>query len=64
MQTKEFISFFTKSLSESTFEAFKFETPPISRTLVDNNFEYIIVQSKHLVNVTPDTASFREHWNK
>ena len=61
---EDFREFFRNTLASSPFKAFRFETPAINSEKINRDFEFIILNSPHLVNIEPDTTSFREHWNR
>ena len=60
--TEDFREFFRNTLASSPFDAFRFETPVINNKKINRDFEFIILNSPHLVNIEPDTTSFRKHW--
>lgn len=60
-----FRKFFLEILkTEVPFPTFKWETRPISKTKINQPFEFIIIDSPHLKSIRPDTYSFREHFEK
>ena len=61
---EDFREFFRNTLASSPFKAFRFETPAINSEKINRDFEFIILNSLHLVNIEPDTTSFREHWKR
>ena len=63
-KTEDFREFFRNTLASSPFGAFRFETPAINSEKINRDFEFIILNSPHLVNIEPDTTSFREHWKR
>ena len=62
--TEDFREFFRNTLASSPFDAFRFETPVINNKKINRDFEFIILNSPHLVNIEPDTTSFRKHWSR
>lgn len=56
-----FRSFFMGVLSGSPFTAYRWETPPVTRTTVGRPFEFVLVDSPRLAR-TADSAAFREHY--
>jgi len=63
-KTEDFREFFRNTLASSPFAAFRFETPAINNEKINRDFEFIILNSPHLVDIEPDTTSFREHWSR
>ena len=59
-----FSDFFNKILAESEFEAFFWEIPPM--TLLDLNlpFEFVLVKSNLLSNISADEKAFRHYFSK
>jgi len=60
---RTFMEIFRKTLAKSKFNAFKYETPPISKLLIDNLFEFILVNYPGIYGVQANTNSFRDRWN-
>ena len=56
-----FRSFFIKLLADAPFDAFRWETPPVTRTSVDRHFEFVLLDSPELA-VDPDQDAFAEHF--
>ncbi|CBY41622.1 unnamed protein product [Oikopleura dioica] len=63
LQEERFQDKLAKIFIDSPFAAFKMETPAISSATVGNDFGMILIKANHLASATPDTVSFREHWN-
>ena len=57
----DFRSFFIAILSDAPFSAYRWETPPITRDLVDRPFEFVLLDSPGLAR-TPDTRAFADHF--
>ncbi|TCK18263.1 hypothetical protein DFR30_1539 [Thiogranum longum] len=57
-----FALFFSKQLAASAFEAFLWETPPITRDSLQRPFEYVLVDSPRLARASPDSTAFAEHF--
>ncbi len=49
-------------LSGSSYRAFRWETPPITRRTVDRPFEFVLVDAPDLEG-SPDQVAFRSHFN-
>jgi len=56
--SESFRSFFTATLSQIPFEAFFWETPPVTRRTVDRVFECVVIESGALARLNPDTDPF------
>lgn len=48
-------------MAESPFQAFRWETPPLTRELANRNFEFVLLDSPFLA-VSPDTRSFARYF--
>lgn len=58
----DFAAFFSAELACSAFDAFLWETPPLTRLTVDRTFECVLVDSPALARATPDATAFAEHF--
>lgn len=56
--SESFRGFFTATLRQSPFEAFFWETPPVTRETVDQVFECVVIESGALARLNPDAAPF------
>ncbi len=61
-QDRKFRSFFSSLLTETSFTAYFWETPPINTSTVDRDFEFILIDSPQLARVKPDQNSFRQYF--
>lgn len=52
---------FIRLLAESTFAAFRWETPPVTTSTVTREFEFVILDSPALAR-EPDPEAFAEHF--
>jgi hypothetical protein len=57
----EFRSMFIRILADCPYSAFRWETPPITKSNADRPFECVILDSPGLASV-PDAAAFAEHF--
>lgn len=57
----EFRIFFTQILRDSPFVGFRFETPPVTKLTLDQQFEFVLLRHDAL-NRTADRLTFREHF--
>ncbi|MCA9037563.1 MAG: hypothetical protein KDA91_20655 [Planctomycetaceae bacterium] len=58
-----FVEVFVRSLQESPFEAFRWETPPISLESRSCNFEFVLINAPEFVQRKIDSVSFADHFN-
>lgn len=58
----EFRSFFISLLSESLFAAYRWETPPLTRTTAHRPFEFVLLNSPGLER-RADTQTFSDHFS-
>ena len=56
-----FRTFFTATLVDSTFKAFRWETPPITSKTADRDFEFILLDSPYLIGPA-DSNAFSSHF--
>lgn len=56
-----FRSFFNGLLAGAPFEAFRWETPPVTLATADRPFEFVLLDSPGLAR-EPDRAAFAEHF--
>jgi hypothetical protein len=59
----EFCVFFNRLLAEAPFPAFFWETPPVTRSSMDQPFECIVADSPALAGVTADASAFAEYFS-
>src|SRR5262249_53632010 len=50
--------FFTASICQSPFEAFFWETPPVTKQRLDRAFEFVLVEGGPLSRLRPDPSAF------
>jgi hypothetical protein len=53
---------FSRLLRDVPFAAYFWETPPVTRAIVNRAFEFILADSPELANVRADTQAFRDHF--
>jgi hypothetical protein len=58
----DFRSFFIGLLADSSFSAFRWETPPITDATASRPFEFVLLDSPGLAS-HPDAAAFAEHFS-
>ena len=54
----KFREYFTGLISESPFDAFFWETPPVTERTLDRPFEFVLVQAASLSRLKPDPSPF------
>lgn len=59
---EDFRAFFVRLLAEAPYDAYLWETPPISRATVGRGFEFVLVDSPELARLTPDPEAFAPHF--
>ncbi len=53
---------FNQLLADAPFEAYRWETPPISNESLDRPFEFVLVNTPGFATRATDTTSFAEHF--
>ncbi|BAU66670.1 hypothetical protein STA3757_40750 [Stanieria sp. NIES-3757] len=61
-QAETFRSFFISLLASAPFSAYFWETPPITHSTVNQEFEFVLVDSPQLTKVEPELSSFKEYF--
>jgi hypothetical protein len=56
-----FSTFFSETLAASPFEAFFWETPPLTPQMIEEPFECMVLRGASLARQTADPAPFAEH---
>jgi hypothetical protein len=56
-----FRNFFTHTLADATFEAFAWETPPVTQNTLSRAFEFVLINHPALLKPT-DLAPFAQHF--
>src|SRR5689334_6124817 len=57
-----FREFFTRTLNDSRFDSFFFETPGLTKATLGRDFECVLVDGRGLVNLQPDSSQFSSHF--
>lgn len=60
-ESPEFAAFFSRTLAGAPFNAFRWETPPLTSACVQEPFEFVLVESPEL-RVPGDPRAFAEHF--
>jgi hypothetical protein len=59
----QFREFFTATLSQCSFDAFFWETPPVTQQTLDRSFEFVLVAAASLSRLKPDPSPFRSQFS-
>ncbi len=59
---QSFRRFFISVLADAPFPAYFWETPPVTRTSIDREFEFVLVDSRSLAGVRTDEQAFTNHF--
>jgi hypothetical protein len=59
---ESFRDFFCSLLAEASFNAYYWETPPVTSVSVTRAFECVLVESELLAGVAPDPVSFAQYF--
>ena len=63
LESTEFRNFYFSVLSDSPFDAFFWEHPPVSNLNIKQVYEFVLVPSPQLSNVNADLSPFQEKFN-
>jgi hypothetical protein len=58
-----FRRFYVAALADAPFAAYFWETPPVTRTTVSREFEFVLVDSQSLASVQSDRQAFVNHFS-
>ncbi len=59
---RSFQRFFISILVDAPYPAYFWETPPVTSTTLDREFEFVLVDSKQLAGVRTDQSAFENHF--
>ena len=59
---EEFRNFFISLVAKAPFQAFYWETPPVSSATFDQEFEFVLVDSSQLRDVRADPLTFASYF--
>lgn len=51
-------------LGELPYKAIQWETPSVTREILDDPFEFVVIDSPSLAQVNPDPTAFAEHFHE
>ena len=57
-----FIDFFTEILTSSNHVGFFWEVKPVNKNLLEEDFEFVLVKSNALPNITADEQTFQKYF--
>ncbi len=60
---ESFFSYFSQLLADAPFQAYFWETPPLTRATADQPFEYVLVEALQLMGVESDKEAFAEYFD-
>jgi hypothetical protein len=60
--SKDFRTWFVDALARAPYSSYFWETPPITDTTIDRDFEYVLVDGPMLALQRPDTHAFAEYF--
>lgn len=60
---RAFAAFFNSLLAAAPYQAYLWETPPVTRSTVTRPFEFVLVNSPALGTFAPDRSAFAEHFD-
>jgi hypothetical protein len=58
----DFRKFFTAVITQCSFDAFFWETPPVVTRTLDRSFEFVLVESQSLSRLKQDPSPFTSHF--
>ena len=61
-QDKNFREFFISLLADTSMPAYFWETPPVSQSTVNREFEFVLIDSPKLADIEPDPSDFNEYF--
>ncbi len=59
----EFREYFTALISESSFDAFFWETPAVTLQSLDHPFEFVLIHAASLSRLQPDPSPFKSNFS-
>lgn len=63
-ESSEFILFFNELLQTSEYEAFFWEVKPVTKSSIEDEFEFVLVGSKFLAKIEADDSYFKKYFEK
>lgn len=61
--SSSFRSFFSSLLASTPFPAYFWETPPVTKSTVEREFEFVLANSPQLAKIDPDPSDFEEYFS-
>ncbi len=62
-QSPEFALWYSRLLAQSEFEAFRWETPVLTRQLLERPFEYVLVGAESFIHRRTDEKAFAQYFD-
>ena len=62
--SNEFINVFIEALQESEYEAYFWEVGPVNNSRLNEQLEFVLVNSSSLLKLKPDRYTFDQHFQK
>ena len=57
-----FREFFISLLADAPMTAYFWETPPVTESTINREFEFVLINSPKLANLQPDPSDFRQYF--
>ena len=61
-QDNKFREFFISLLADTPMSAYFWETPPVSQSTLNKEFEFVLIDSPKLADIDPDPSDFQQHF--
>ena len=62
-ESPSFRTFFNRCLADAPFEAFRWETPPVTKQTLERSFASVLIDSPDLI-ASPDPDTFADHFDQ
>lgn len=63
-ESTAFIEFFIETLKTSKYESYFWEVKPINKNTLNEDFEFVLLESKTLLKIEADYSSFEQYFKK
>jgi hypothetical protein len=63
-ESTEFIEFYIEILMNSKYEGYFWEVKPINKNKLDENFEFVLIESNSLKRIVADDSSFKKYFKE
>ena len=61
-QDRKFREFFISILADTPMPAYFWETPPVTKSTVDREFEFVLIASPELADLDPNPSDFQQYF--